>query len=158
MTDSAGALTDAQGKNFDESLSAGRALLGNDPQAALAQAKGLLRFGLEPRALALAAAALRELGEAEQAEQAELTAIKASFAIQELDDAAVASHDGRKAEARVMIERYLAREPDSLLALTMAADEDINAWALEQAEGRLRAVLTRAPHFIRAIMLLANCL
>ena len=158
VTDSAGALTDAQGKNFDESLSAGRALLGNDPEAALAQAKGLLRFGLEPRALALAAAALRELGEAEQAEQAELTAIKASFAIQELDDAAVASHDGRKAEARVMIERYLAREPDSLLALTMAADEDINAWALEQAEGRLRAVLTRAPHFLRALMLLAKCL
>lgn len=157
VIDGTGALSQARG-GFDESLAAGQRLLDHDPAAALAQAQALLRLGLEPRALQLAAAALRALGEPEEAEKAELTAIKASFAIQELDDAAVASHDGRKAEARAMIERFLTGYPDNLLALTMAADEDISAWALERAEERLRAVLARAPHFLRALMLLAKSL
>ena len=146
------------GKTFDEVLDTGRSLLGQNPAAALQSAQLLLQADLDPRALQLAAAALRQLGRPDEAEQAELTGIKASFAIQELDDAAVAGHDGRNEESRIMVERFLATQPDNLLALTMAAEADIHAWELEQAEGRLRLVLDRAPGFLRAIMLLAKCL
>jgi tetratricopeptide (TPR) repeat protein len=143
---------------FEEILASGQGLLARDAAGALALAQELLRTDLHPRALQLAAAALRKLDRPQEAEQAELTGIKASFAIQELDDAAVAGHDGRNEESRVMVERFIAREPDNLLALTMAAEADIHAWDLECAEQRLRIVLGRAPSFLRAIMLLAKCL
>lgn len=145
-------------RDFEDGLAKGRELLGHNPVAALQQAQTLLRSGLEPRALALAAAALRGLGRAAEAEQAELTAIKASFAIQELDDAAVAGQEGRNAESRAMVEAFLSEQPDNLLALTMAAEAELHAWQLEQAEARLRNVMERAPTFLRAIMLLAKCL
>ena len=145
-------------RDFEDGLAKGRDLLGRDPVAALQQAQMLLRAGLEPRALALAAAALRDLGRADEAEQAELTAIKASFAIQELDDAAVAGQEGRNAESRAMVEGFLSTQPENLLALTMAAEAQLHAWQLEEAEARLRNVLERAPNFLRAIMLLAKCL
>lgn len=143
---------------FAEVLAAGQELLERNANDALACAERLLQIDLDPRALHLAAAALRKLDRSAEAEQAELTAIKASFAIQELDDAAVAGHEGRNEESRVLVERFLSTAADNLLALTMAAEADIHAWDLERAEDRLRIVLGRAPTFLRAIMLLAKCL
>ena len=156
VTSSPGVQT--RGGSFEEGLANGRKLLASHPAVALQQANTLLRGGPDPRALELAAAALRRLGRAAEAEQAELSAINASFAIRELDDVAVAGSEGRDDEARAGLDRFLAREPDNLLALTMAAEMDIGEWDLERAEARLREVLTRAPRFLRAIMLLAKCL
>jgi tetratricopeptide (TPR) repeat protein len=133
-------------------------MLDAHPAIALQQAEALLRPGLEPRALVLAAAALRRLGRADEAEQAELTAIKASFAFEQLEAAAIAGEEGRNSEGRMIVEQFLAQHPDNLLAMTMAAESDLHSWHLQEAEARLRAVLDRAPSFLRAIMLLARCL
>jgi tetratricopeptide (TPR) repeat protein len=158
VTKSGNASVQTRGGSFEEGLANGQKLLAQHPGVALQQAQTLLRSGPEPRALQLAAAALRRLGKHDEAEQAELSAIKASFAIRELDAAAVAGNEGRAADSRAMLEGFLLRHPDNLLALTMAAELDIDAWHLERAEQRLGAVLERAPKFLRAIMLFAKCL
>jgi tetratricopeptide (TPR) repeat protein len=147
-----------RGGSFEEGLANGHKLLAHHPAVALQQAQTLLRAGPDPRALQLAAAALRRLERRDEAEHAELSAIKASFAIRELDDAAVAGRDGREADARAGLERFLAKQPDNLLALTMAAEIDMTNWHLDAAEQRLRKVLERAPSFLRAIMFLVDCL
>ena len=147
-----------RGGSFEEGLANGHKLLAQYPTVALQQAQTLLRAGPDPRALQLAAAALRRLERRDEAEHAELSAIKASFAISELDDAAVAGRDGREADARAGLERFLAKQPDNLLALTMAAEIDMTNWHLDAAEQRLRKVLERAPSFLRAIMFLVDCL
>ena len=143
---------------FEEVLAEGIKLLDQDPQAALDRAELLLRWGPHPSTFQLAAAAMRRLGEDADAEQSELSGIKASFAVPQLEEAVAAGRDGREAESRAIIERFLSDQPDNLLALTMAAELDIQDWHLEAAERRLRRVLERAPSFLRAIMLLANCL
>ena len=159
MTDVSGATrVPTRGGSFEEGLANGQKLLDGNPAVALHQAETLLRLGPEPRALQLAAAALRHLGRDDEAEESELSAIKASFAIRELDDAAVAAHDGRVDESRETIAGFLDKQPGNLLAQTMAAELEIDEWRLEPAEQRLRTVLERAPKFLRAIMLLAKCL
>jgi tetratricopeptide (TPR) repeat protein len=153
-----GQRVETRGGSFEQALANGHKLLGHYPAVALQQAQTLLRSGPDPRAFELAAAALRRLGRQADAEQAELSAIKASFAVQELDRAAVAAHDGFVDKSRSMIERFLEKQPDNLLAMTMAAEIDIEEWRLERAEKRLLAVLERAPSFLRSIMLLGKCL
>lgn len=155
---SGGPLVQTRGGSYDEGLANGHRLLEQHPSVALQQAETLLRSGPEPRALQLAAAALRRLSRNDEAEQAELSGISASFAIKQLDDAAVAGHEGRGTQSRELIEAFLGQQPANLLALTMAAELDIEEWKLEPAEERLRAVLERAPSFLRAIMLLGKCL
>jgi tetratricopeptide (TPR) repeat protein len=156
VTSSPGAPT--RGGSFEEGLANGRKLLKSHPAVALQQAHTLLRGGPEPRALQLAAAALRSLGGAAEAEQAELSAIKASFAVRELEQVAIAGQDGRAEEARGAIESFLAREPENLLALTMGAEMDMADGQLQRAEQRLRTAQERAPSFLRATMLLVDCL
>src|SRR5215213_2504685 len=157
MTQPIGAPAETE-RSIDNLLAAVRDLLDTDPRSALEQAEMLLPGAPDPRVFRLAAAACRRLGMTADAEDAELAAIQAGFRDSELNGAAVAGQEGRNSEARDMVERFLQREPDDLLALTMAAESDINAWQLERAEGRLRTVLDRAPSFLRAIMLLARCL
>ena len=156
VTTSPGATT--RGGSYEEGLANGRKLLASHPAVALQQAQTLLRAGPEHRALQLAAAALRSLGGAAEAEQAELSAIKASFAIRELERVAIAGQDGRGEEARTAIESFLAREPENLLALTMAAEMDMGDGQLQRAEQRLRTAHDRAPSYLRATMLLVDCL
>ena len=159
MTNALGAPPiETRGGSFEDGLANGHKLLDQHPAIALHQAETLLGQGPEPRALELAAAALRKLGRFEDAERAELSGISASFAIPDLDAAAVAGQDGRTAESRTLIERVLGRQPGNLLALTMAAELDIDEWRPERAEDRLRIVLARAPAFLRAIMLLGKAL
>lgn len=147
-----------RGGSFEEGVANGEKLLETNPAVALHQAETLLRLRPDARAFELAAAALRRLGRADDAEKAELSAIQASFAVSELDAAAVAAHEGQAAQSRTIIEGFLAAQPRNVLALTMLAELDIDSWSLEQAEQRLRTVLERAPSFLRAIMLLGKCL
>ena len=143
---------------IDDDLTAARRLIDADPKAALDLVDAHLAQIPDARLFRLAAEACRRLGLAADAEDAELAAIQAGFRVAELNDAAVATHDGRHEEARTIIDRFLKDHPDDLLALTMAAESDSHDWELERAEERLRRVLTRAPNFLRAIMLLAKCL
>jgi len=144
--------------SFDEVYAQGVGLLDRDPQAALDRAEILLRWGPQPRTFELAAAAMRRLGEHGDAEQSELSGIKASFTVRELEEAAFAGRESREDAARAILEQFLVKYPENLLALTMAAELDIQDWQLTRAESRLRSVLDRAPSFLRAIMLYASCL
>lgn len=157
MTQSMSA-ADEGARSFDKLLAGLRDLLDTDPRAALEHAERLLPSVPDPRVFRAAAEACRRLGMTADAEDAELAAIQAGFGVSELNAAAVAGQDGRNAEAREIVDRFLETHPDDLLALTMAAESDVHAWRLERAEERLRFVLGRAPNFLRAIMLLAKCL
>ena len=158
MTNEGKSRVDNGSASFDQLFAQGMDLLDRDPQGALDRAEMLLRWGPQPRTFELAAAAMRRLGVHDDAEQSELSGIKASFAVRELEDAALAGRENREGDARTILERFLADYPDNLLALTMLAELDIQDWQLTQAEHRLRSVLDRAPSFLRAIMLLASCL
>jgi tetratricopeptide (TPR) repeat protein len=158
MTRAIGASKINGGHNLANDLTAARELLGRDPGAALNLAQALLRSAPDPRVFRIAAAACRRLGLEADAEQAELAAIQAAFRLPELDAAAVAASEGKNFEAKAIVDRFLRNEPEDLLALTMAAEADVRAWHLKRAEDRLRVVLGRAPKFLRAIMLLAECL
>lgn len=144
--------------SFEQALANGRSFLQQHPADALKQAEILLRTGPDPRAFRLAAAAYRRLGRPQEAESAELAGIQASFRDRELESAAVAQHEGRVQEAKAITKRFLKREPDDLLALTLAAEAAIGLWELKRAEELLRKVLSRAPTFLRASILLATCL
>lgn len=158
MTRAFGAPTINGGRDLANDLTMARQLLGKDPRAALNLAQDLLRVTPDPRVFRIAAEACRRLGMDAEAEQAELAGIQAAFRLPELDAAAVAASDGRNTDAKGMLERFLRKEPDDLLALTMLAEADLRTWQLKRSEERLRAVLKRTPRFLRAIMLLAECL
>ena len=143
---------------LDDLLSSVRGLLDSDPRAALSHAEMLLPSSPDPRLFRLAAEACRRLGMTADAEDAELAGIQAGFRSPDLNRAALANQEGRNDEARAILADFVEREPEDLLALTMAAEADIHAWELERAEARLRTVLARAPSFLRAIMLLAKYL
>src|SRR5512144_1420753 len=66
---SGGPLVQTRGGSYDEGLANGHRLLEQHPSVALQQAETLLRSGPEPRALQLAAAALRRLSRNDEAEQ-----------------------------------------------------------------------------------------
>ena len=144
--------------SFEEALANGQRLLDQHPSAALKQAETLARLKQDARVFRLAAAACRKLGMTVDAEGAELGAIEASLAEPELEEAAIAETEGRHEEARALSEDFLSRQPDDLLAATLAAESAISLWELEAAEGRLRQIIERAPTFLRALMLLIKCL
>ena len=146
------------GSALENELTTARELLAADPQKALDFIETRLPAYPDRRLFRLAAEACRRLNLTADAEDAELAAIQASFKLPALDQAAVAAYGGNNAEAQRLVEKVLRDEPDDLLALTMAAESNIGAWQLEQAERRLRTVLARAPSYLRAIMLLAKCL
>jgi cytochrome c-type biogenesis protein CcmH/NrfG len=144
--------------NFEEDLANGQRLLERDPAAALKQAEELVRLKQDARVFRLAAAACRKLGYKADAEGAELGAIQASLAEPEMKRAAIAESEGSSADALAIARQYLQANPDDLLAMTVIAEASINLWELDEAEEQLRAVIRRAPTFLRASMLLATCL
>ena len=147
-----------RGGSVEEGLANGRQLLEQHPEAALTQAQTLLKLGPDPRALRLAAAAHRKLGEATEAEAAELAAIQQSLSSPQMKAAAQAEHEGRSGEASAIAARQLAKEPDDLLAMTISAEAAITLRRLDDGERLLRPVLDRAPGFLRASMFLARSL
>jgi tetratricopeptide (TPR) repeat protein len=144
--------------SFEEALANGLDLLDKHPASALKQAETLIRIRRDARVYRLAAIACRKLGLATDAEGAELGAIEASLAEPELEQAAIAESEGRSQEARDLCASFLKRQPEDLLAVTLAADSAISMWDLEEAEAMLRTVIGRAPTFLRALMLLVKCL
>ena len=149
---------EVRGGSVEEALANGRRLLAEHPQAALQQAETLLKLGPDPRALRLAAAAHRKLGETKKAEAAEIVAIEASLPDPRLKAAAQAEHEGRSEEASRIAAAFLKEQPDDLLALTISAEAAVSARRLEIGEQMLRTVLGRAPQFLRAGVMLAKCL
>jgi cytochrome c-type biogenesis protein CcmH/NrfG len=144
--------------SFEEALTNGQRLLERDPAAALKQAEALVQLKQDARVFRLAAAACRKLGYKADAEGAELGAIQAGLAEPEMKRAALAEAEGSSADALAIARQYLQANPDDLLAMTVIAEASINLWELEEAEEQLRAVIRRAPTFLRASMLLATCL
>jgi tetratricopeptide (TPR) repeat protein len=133
-------------------------ILEQDASGALERAETFLRSYPDPRLFRLAAEACRRLGLQGDAISAELAAIQAGLADAELGRAAAAQSEDRSSDALAILEPFLKRHPDDLLALTIAAEAEITLWHLDVAEAKLRSVLTRAPSFLRASMLLTTCL
>jgi tetratricopeptide (TPR) repeat protein len=158
MTDSSIANANRSGDPVADELEVLGRTLDSNPEQVLSRAEQMLRTAPDPRVFRLAAKACRRMGLASDAEDAELAGIQAAFQVEELNRAAVTNRDGRTTESRELVNAYLARHPDDLLALTMAAEADIRAWEIECANERLNVVLGRAPHFLRAIMLRAKYL
>jgi tetratricopeptide (TPR) repeat protein len=91
-------------------------------------------------------------------EAEELAAIEANLQNPALKQAVLASQQGRNAEAKRIAAAFLREHPGDLLALTIAAEAALKSWDLDEAEAKLREVLSRAPSFLRAALLLARCL
>ena len=144
--------------SFEQALANGWKLLKEQPAAALNQAETLNRIRRDPRVFRLAAAACRSLGMSAEAEAAELGGIQAALSDQRLEEASAAETEGRYIDADAICSEYLAKSPDDLLALTLAAESAIGLWHLERAERLLRTVLDRAPSFLRAALLMVKCL
>jgi tetratricopeptide (TPR) repeat protein len=147
-----------EAQDLDQALGQARRLLEEDPRAALAQAETLVRVHLDPRVYRLAAEACRKLGMHDDSVSAELAGIQAGLSNRELERAAIAQSEGRSGDALDIAEECLRREPDDLLAMTIAAEAAMSLWQLERAETLLRTVLRRAPTFLRVSILLASCL
>jgi len=129
-----------------------------EPAAVLEQAEATLGSHPDPRLFRIAAEACRELGLEDDAESAELAAIQSALSNADLGRAAAAQENGRPVDALRIAQQFLNEFPDDLLALTLAAEAQIDLWQLDQAEQKLRSILKRAPSFLRASMLLTGCL
>ncbi len=147
-----------QPTDFETAVSEVERVLQQNPSGALELAESLLRPYPEPRLFRLAAEACRRLGLEGDAFSAELAAIQAALSDTELSSAAAAQSEDRSRDALAILDQFLTRYPDDLLALTIAAEAEITLWHLDPAEAKLRTVLGRAPSFLRATMLLATCL
>jgi tetratricopeptide (TPR) repeat protein len=156
MTDRTSPLLDRSG-SFEQALANAQRLLDQDPPAALRQAETLVRLKQDARVFRLAAAAARKMGLKADAEGAELGAIQASLELPELKEAAACIADGRYSDGYQIAENCLQKNPDDLLAMTIAAEASTLLWELDRAERLLKSVLERAPTFLRASMLLATC-
>ena len=151
-------ISEVEPGSVEEVLAQARKLVNSDPASALKQAQMLIRRAPDPRALRLAAAAHRRLGEAKAAELAELAGIKVSLDSAGMQEAAAALRQGRKIEAKRIATAVLAEEPDDLVALTIAAEAAMKERQFDDADRKLGLVLERAPGFVGASMLQAASL
>jgi tetratricopeptide (TPR) repeat protein len=145
-------------ERFDDALAQARRLIDSHPASALQQAQTLIRSVPDPRALRVAAAAHRRLGQGVEAELAELAGIKVSFDIPILRQATDALRQGRRADAKGIADAVLQEEPDNLVALTIASEAEIAVRRYDDADKRLMLVLQRAPGFLQASLLQATSL
>src|SRR5690348_4614420 len=143
-------------ERVDEALAQARRLVGSDPASALKQAQALIRSAPDPRALRVAAAAHRAIGQAVEAELAELAGIKVSLEDPIFRAAAEALQQGRKLDAQRITDEVLEREPDDLVALTLSAEVAISERRYDDADKMLAVVRERAAGFLRASILQAN--
>jgi tetratricopeptide (TPR) repeat protein len=158
MTSDSNNPAEAGAHRLSDDVAASMEMLEQNPNLALNFVETRLPSNPDPELFRIAAEACRRLGLNTDAEDAELSGIQAGFQNPELNAAAIAREDGRHDESYAIVLAFLDIHPDDLLALTMAAEAENGRWQLELAEGRLRTVLKRAPTFLRAIMLLAQCL
>ena len=144
--------------SFEDALASIQDLMISDPAAALSSAEAMLNTKADTRLFRVAAEACRRLGLEQDAISAELAAIQAALSNAELAEAAAAQSEDRSSDALTIVQSFLDGQPDDLLALTIAAEAEIGLWRLDSAEAKLRAILERAPTFLRASMLLSMCL
>jgi tetratricopeptide (TPR) repeat protein len=142
---------------FEQEIESAAQLLTSDPAAALDRAQRLANGRPDARAFRLAAAALRALGRDDAAAESEIQAIKFGFT-PPLRHAVAAREAGRVRDSQLVAEDYLRRNPDDLLAKTIAAEAALSMRQARPAEQLLRDVRDRAPAFPRAAILLAQCL
>ena len=145
-------------ERMDEALARARSLVQSDPASALKQAQLLIRVAPDPRALRIAAAAHRAMGQVVEAELAELAGIKVSLDDPIFRNAAEALQQDRKVDAQRVTDEVLEREPDDLVALTLSAELAISERRYEDADKMLAVVRDRAAGFLRASILQANSL
>lgn len=151
-------ISDVETGSVEETLARIRELVDTAPAEALKQAHALIRKAPDARALRLAAAAHRRLGDASAAEMAELAGIKVSLDDPALNDAATALRQSRRLDAKRIADGVLAEEPDNLAALTIAAEVAIGERRYDDADKILALVLERAPGFLGAAILQAKSL
>lgn len=145
-------------EKFNDALVEARRLVDSHPASALKRAQALIRSTPDPRALRIAAAAHRQLGQSVEAELAELAGIKVSFENPILQQATEALRQGRRPDAKAIVDAVLREEPDDLVALTISAEGDMAQRLYDEADRRLALVLERAPGFLQASLLQASSL
>lgn len=145
-------------EKYNDALAEARRLVDSHPASALKQAQALIRSAPDPRALRLAAAAHRRLGQSVEAELAELAGIKVSFESPILQQATQALREGRRPDAKAIADAVLHEEPDDLVALTISAEGSLGQRLYDEADRKLALVLQRAPGFLQASLLQANSL
>ena len=111
--------------SLEDELANIRDLVIPDPAAALSSAESILRTNADPRVFRVAAEACRRLGLQDDAISAELAAIQAALSSGELAAAAAAQSENRSSDALTIVQSLLDRQPDDLLALTIAAEAEI---------------------------------
>jgi tetratricopeptide (TPR) repeat protein len=142
-----------------QALANGQAMLAGHPDLALRQAQVILsRDPRDMRALRLAAAAHRHLGEDALARRAELVAIEHSRFVATLASARKALRAGEFGEASRLAAEHLKTEPGDLAAITLSAESAMALGLPDKAGPMLEMVLERAPEFDHARFLLANAL
>jgi len=133
---------------LEDVLAHGRRLLGENPLAAIAQAREILRITPgQHDALQLLATALRSLGRHEQAADADL-----------IVEAAGLVKDGHLNPAEHLLRPYLARNPNDPAAIRLLAEIAAAVGAVPEAVELLRKALRLAPSFTEARLRLARLL
>ena len=140
-------------------LTQARQLLASDPAGAEALARRLLAS--DPGnavVLRLLAQTLRRTGQPEQASEAELQAIEASTRNPMHRAAATALQAGNAAQAKSVLQKLLAADPNDVLALTMLGLHWTGVNEFEMAEPLLRRAVDQAPGQPSARISLADLL
>lgn len=132
--------------------------LNDDAIGVLTEVEEMLSANPDPALFRIAATACRSLDLLGDARSAEVAAIQAALKNPHLSRAAIAAADGDIASSLEIAKQFLEQHPDDALAMTIAAEAEINLWQLTSAEVRLRTILDRVPNFLRAAILLATCL
>lgn len=149
----------AQAATPASALAHGARLLRSDPEAAVAQAREVLRVAPQNAdAFRLLGRALRALGCQDEAEAAELDAIAASAFDTVLITAARALIDNDIPMAEALLRQRLKKNPFDVAAIRMMAEVAARIGRFADAENLLRRALELAPAFNAARTNLATVL
>jgi tetratricopeptide (TPR) repeat protein len=144
---------------LEEALAHGWRLLSQDPRAAAAQAREILRITPhQGDALRLMARALRVLGRSAEADIADMAAIRSSTYVPALVEAARALTEDRLNDAEHLLRPHLDRHPNDAAATRMLAEIAARVGNLGAAEQLLRRALELAPAYSAARLRLARTL
>jgi tetratricopeptide (TPR) repeat protein len=145
--------------NLSAALAQGARLLQDDPEAAAAQARAVLRVApANADAYRLLARALRQTGEHEEAEKAELEAIERAVHDPELMAAAEALVANDLPAAEAILRPRLKAKPTDVAAIRMMAELAARIGRFGDSEHLLRRALELAPGFTAARSNLATVL
>lgn len=142
-----------------QAIANGRRLLTDDPRAAAAQAREILRVNSGTRpALRLLADALRATGRTDEAARADLEAMERASTEPLLARAAASLARLQLSQAEHALRTHLRDDPDDPSALMMLAQVAGQVGIYGEAEKLLRRVLDRLPGFVEGQLALARLL